>query len=43
LGSLCSVQWLAVSIQICICQALTEPFRRQLFQIPVNKHFLASA
>ena len=28
LGSLCSVQWLATSICLCICQALAEPFRR---------------
>ena len=30
LGSLCSVQWLAVSICFCICQALAEHLRRQL-------------
>jgi hypothetical protein len=29
LKTLCSVQWMAVSIQFCICQALAEPFRRQ--------------
>jgi hypothetical protein len=28
LESLCSVQWLAASIHLCICQALTEPFKR---------------
>jgi len=43
LGSPCSVQWLAVSIHICICQALAESLRRQLYQAPTSKHFLASA
>ena len=43
LGSACSIQWLAVSIHICICQSLTEPLRRQLYQAPVIKHFLAFA
>ena len=43
LGMSCSVQWLAVSICLCICQALAEPLRRQLYQAPVSKHFLASA
>ena len=43
LGSLCSVQWLTVSIWICIGQDLAEPLRRQLYQAPVSKHFLASA
>ena len=42
LGALRSVQWLAASIRLCICQALAEPFRRQLYQAPVSKHFLAS-
>jgi hypothetical protein len=32
-----------MSIHICICQALAEPLRRQLYQVPVSKHFLASA
>jgi hypothetical protein len=32
----------AVSIYFCICQALAEPFTRQVYQAPVNKHFLAS-
>jgi hypothetical protein len=40
---LCSVQWLAVSIHICIGQDLAELLRRQLYQAPVSKHFLASA
>ena len=38
----CSVQWLAVSIHLCIRQALAEPLRRQLYQAPVIKNFLAS-
>jgi hypothetical protein len=42
LGSPCSVRWLAASIHICICQALEEPLRRQLYQAPVSKHLLAS-
>jgi hypothetical protein len=37
-----SVQWLAVSICLCVCQALEEPLRRQPHQVPVSKHFLAS-
>jgi hypothetical protein len=41
-GILCSVQWLAASIHICIGKALAEPLRRQLYQAPVSKHFLAS-
>jgi hypothetical protein len=41
LGTLCSVQWLAESIHLCICQAL-EPLRRQLYQAPVSKHLVAS-
>jgi hypothetical protein len=43
LGSPCSVQWLAASIHICIGQFLAEPLRRQLYQAPVSKYFLASA
>jgi hypothetical protein len=31
LGTLCSVQWLAESIHLCICQALAEPLRRQQY------------
>jgi hypothetical protein len=38
----CSVQWLAESIHLCICQALTKPLRRQLYQAPVSKHLPAS-
>jgi hypothetical protein len=33
----CSVQWLAGIIHFCICQALAEPFRRQLYQAPVRR------
>ena len=43
LGSLCSAQWLAMSIRICLGQNLAEPLRRQLYQAPVSKLFLASA
>jgi hypothetical protein len=39
---LCSVQWLAESIHLCIYQVLVEPLRRQLYQTPVSKHLLAS-
>ena len=42
LRSLCRVQWLAASIHVCICQALAETLRRQLYEAPVSKHFLAS-
>jgi hypothetical protein len=37
-----SDQGLAVNIQLCIYQVLTEPFRRQLYQGADSKHFLAS-
>jgi hypothetical protein len=37
-----SVRWLAESIHLCICQALAEPLRRQLYQAAVSKHILAS-
>ena len=42
LGTLSSVQCLAVSIRLCICQALAEPLRRQPYQAPVSNHFWAS-
>ena len=42
LGTLCSVQWMAVRIHFCICQALVEPLRTQLYQALVSKHLLAS-
>ena len=41
LGTLYSVQWLDVSICLCICQALAESLRRQLHQAPLSKHFLS--
>jgi hypothetical protein len=43
IGILCSVQRLATNICLCICEALAEPPRRQLWHAPVSKHFLASA
>jgi hypothetical protein len=43
LGTLCSIHCLAVSFHLCICQALAEPLRRQLYQAPVSKHLLASS
>ena len=43
LGTLCSVQWMIVSIHFCICQALAEALRRQLYQAPVSRLLLASA
>jgi hypothetical protein len=42
LGTLCSGQWLAASIQLCIRQSLEEPLRTQLYLTPVSKHFLPS-
>jgi hypothetical protein len=42
LGSPSSVRCLASSICIFICQALAELLRRQLYQAPISKHFLAS-
>jgi hypothetical protein len=42
LETLYSVQWMAVSIPFCICQALAEHLRRQPYQVPVSKHLLAS-
>ena len=38
LGNLCSVQWMAVRIHFCICQAL----RKQLCKAPVSKHLVGS-
>jgi len=43
MGTLFSVQWLAVSICCCICHALAEPLRRQLYHTPISMHFLTSA
>ena len=42
LETLCSVQWLAENLHLCICQALAELLRRQLYQAPVRKHLLVS-
>ena len=42
LRTLCSIQWMTMSIHFCMCQALAEPLRRQLYQAPVSKHLLAS-
>jgi hypothetical protein len=42
LGILCSVQWMGASLQLCICEAIAEPLRRELYQTPVSKHLLAS-
>jgi hypothetical protein len=41
LGTLCSVQWMIVSINYCIYQALSETLRRQLYQAPISRLFLA--
>jgi hypothetical protein len=30
LGTLCSLQWLAMSICLCICHALAESLKRQV-------------
>jgi len=43
LETLCSVQWMTVSIPLCIFHVLAEPLRRQLYQAPISKHFLTSA
>jgi hypothetical protein len=42
LGTACSVQWLAASIDLCIYKVLAGPLRRQLYQTPVSKQLLAS-
>jgi hypothetical protein len=36
------VKWLTENIHLCVCQALAEPLRRQLYQAAINKHFLAT-
>jgi hypothetical protein len=42
-GPSSSVQWLAVSFLLCICQALGEPLKSfQPYQASISKHFLAS-
>ena len=40
LGFSCSVQWLVASIPLCICQALAELLRRQLYWTPVSHQAL---
>jgi hypothetical protein len=35
LGTLCQCQWMTVNIHFCICQALAEHLRRQIFQAPL--------
>jgi hypothetical protein len=42
LGTLCSIQCMAVTIHFCICQAQAKPLKRQLYQGPVSKLLLAS-
>ena len=41
-GTLRSVQWLAASFHLCICQALADSLRRQPYQVSISKHFPAS-
>jgi hypothetical protein len=43
LSTLCSVKWMIVSIHFCICQALAESHRKQLYQAPVSSLLLATA
>ena len=43
LGTPCSVQWLADSICLCICETPDEPLSRQPYQASISKHFPASA
>ena len=40
---LCSIQWMTVSIDFCICKAVAEPLRRLLYKAPVSKILFASA
>jgi hypothetical protein len=42
LGTLCSIQWMAVSIHFCISKAQAEPLKSQVYQAPVSKLLLAS-
>ena len=42
LGTPHSVQWLDVSICLCICKAQAGPLRRQPYQPPFSMHFLTS-
>jgi hypothetical protein len=41
-GTASSIQWMTVSIHLCICQTLADPLRRQPYQAPISKHFPAS-
>jgi hypothetical protein len=43
LGSSCSVQWLDASILKSISKVLVEPLKKQLYQAPASKVFLALA
>jgi hypothetical protein len=42
LRTLCSIHWMAMSIHFCVCQALTEALRRQLYQAHLSKLLLSS-
>jgi len=42
LGTLFLVQWLAISICLYIFRPLSKPLRKELYQVPVSMHFLAS-
>jgi hypothetical protein len=42
LGIPCSIQWLAGSTHLCICQAVEKTLRRKLYQALISKHLLAS-
>jgi hypothetical protein len=37
-----SIPWLAASIHLCICQALAQSLRIQIYQAPFSKNFLVS-
>jgi len=43
MGTQFLVQWLVAGIYLCICHAMVESLKRQLYQAPVSMHFLASA
>ena len=43
LGTLCSIQQMTVNTHLCICQALAQPHKRELYQSPVSKILLAYA
>jgi hypothetical protein len=42
LETMCSVQWMTVSIHFCICQELVESLRRELHQAPLSKHLAST-